>query len=96
MNKQTRKRQITIERHSITIIRTKGAPLTVYCLVCQKQVSAVDSGLIANALQLTMSEIELMRESGEIHAVNHDHLQLCSNSIAELLNNQNREEKNEK
>lgn len=80
-----RKTQITLEKHSITIIRTSGKPFGVRCAVCQKRVSAFASVEIAAALKLSAPELEFMRDAGEIHAVAENNLQLCGNSIAGIL-----------
>ncbi len=83
-----RKTQITIETHSITIIRTSGA-LNVCCAVCQKQVSAFASGEIAAALKMSAPELEFMRDAGEIHSVAENNLQLCGDSLAAILRRMN-------
>jgi hypothetical protein len=80
-----RKTQITIETHSITIIRTSREPFSVHCGTCQKKVSAFTFGEIANALRLSTDEIKAMRQSGEIHVVASNNKLLCGNSFAALL-----------
>ena len=42
------KRQITIERHSITIIRTKDNPLSNFCQACQKIITTFESAQVTD------------------------------------------------
>lgn len=80
-----RKTQITIETHSITIIRSTGATFNVHCETCQKSVSAFDAEQIAEALKLDQLQVEAFRLSGEIHNTASDNLLLCGNSLPEIL-----------
>lgn len=64
MNKTT---QITIETHSITIIRTSGKQNSAHCEHCLKTVAAFTPEQIAAFLQLDLTEIRRRAEVGEIH-----------------------------
>jgi len=80
-----RKTQITIETHSITIIRTTGTPFNAHCEICRQRVSAFASHEIANALRLSTDEVETLHRAGEIHAVDSNNKLVCGNSLAEVL-----------
>ena len=80
-----RKTQITIETHSITIIRMSGKQNSVRCENCQKNVQAFASREIADALRLSGEDIEALRQTGEIHAVASNNKMVCGNSFAEVL-----------
>lgn len=80
----TRRTEIKIETHRITIIRTSGTPFSVHCETCGRQVSAF-GGELTNALRLSVSEMETMRQTGEIHFVASNSELVCGNSFAEVL-----------
>jgi hypothetical protein len=67
MNKTRRTRQITIETHSITIIRTNGARASAHCEHCRKTVAAFMPEQIAEFLRLDLTEIRRRIETGELH-----------------------------
>ena len=62
-----RKTQITIETHSITIIRTKSERFQAFCEHCEKTVSAFTPEQTAMFLRLDMTEICRRIEAGELH-----------------------------
>ncbi len=62
-----RTRQITIETHSITIIRTKSRGNSAHCEHCGRTVSAFPPEKIAEFLQLDAAEIYRRIESNELH-----------------------------
>lgn len=62
-----RKTEITIEKHSITIIRAKGERFSDYCEQCQKTVSAFTPEQLATFMRLDVTEICRRIESGELH-----------------------------
>lgn len=64
MNKTT---QITIETHSITIIRAKSERFSAHCEHCQKTVSAFTPEQTAIFLRLDLTEICRRIEAGELH-----------------------------
>ena len=66
MNRRT---QITIETHSITIIRTNGRPLSAHCERCQKIVAVFAPEQIAAMLGLTVTEVCRRVESDELHLI---------------------------
>lgn len=80
-----RKRQITIETHSITIIRASGSSAVVTCETCREPVTAFPPAQIATALRLSATEIEALRQSGEIHSDSRNSVLVCGNSLAEIL-----------
>jgi hypothetical protein len=64
MNRRT---EITIETHSITIIRTNDRRFSAHCERCGKTVSAFTPEQIAVFLRLDLNEICRRIESGELH-----------------------------
>ncbi len=64
MNKTT---QITIETHSITIIRARGIRHSVHCERCGETVSAFAPEQIAAFLRLNLTEICRRIEAGKLH-----------------------------
>lgn len=67
MNKTKQIRQITIETHSITIIRTSGGQLSAFCERCRETVPAFAPEQLAAVLQKTIAEILGLIENGELH-----------------------------
>jgi len=67
MKSKTHRTEITIETHSITIIRTSGNPVSAYCEHCQETVTAFSPKQAAGFLHLTLAEICLLIQSGQIH-----------------------------
>ena len=62
-----RKTQITIETHSVTIIRVKGSQFSTHCERCQKTVAAFAPKQIAEFLRLDLKEVYRRIETQEIH-----------------------------
>jgi hypothetical protein len=62
-----RKTEITIETHSITIIRTKSGQFSTHCQYCRKTVSAFTPAQTATFLRLDLNEIYRRIGAGELH-----------------------------
>lgn len=62
-----RKTEITIETHSITIIRTNARRFSANCERCGKTVSAFTPEQTAVFLRLDLTEICRRIETGELH-----------------------------
>lgn len=62
-----RKTKITIETHSITIIRARGGLFSTHCEHCLKTVSAFAPEQIAAFLRLDLTEVCRRIETGELH-----------------------------
>ena len=62
-----RRTEITIETHSITIIRTNDQRFSVRCERCEKKVSAFTPEQLATFMQLDLNEICRRIEAGELH-----------------------------
>ncbi|MBX7172330.1 MAG: hypothetical protein K1X72_15295 [Pyrinomonadaceae bacterium] len=76
------KRQITIETHSITIIRTKGKSNTAFCEHCGKKVTAFPVEQIAEILQMDVCEVYRQIEVGEFHLIKGEYAALvCGSSL---------------
>ncbi len=70
MNETKIKRtKITIETHSITIIRTTGKSSSSFCERCQTNVTAFAPKQIAAILQLDLTEICRLVETDELHLI---------------------------
>lgn len=78
-----RTRQITIETHSITIIRTGGRQNSVHCECCGETVTAFAPEQIAAVLRLDLTEICHRIEAQQIHLTsNGDNVaKICGNSF---------------
>jgi hypothetical protein len=59
--------EITIETHSLTIIRGKGNQVSAYCERCRKIVSAFTPEQIAALLRLDLTEVYCRVETDELH-----------------------------
>jgi hypothetical protein len=83
MTKVRQTRQITIETHSITIIRTKGVQFSTYCEHCRETVSSFAPEQIAAVLQLDLTEICRRVEAKQIHLTNDGDsmAMICVNSL---------------
>ncbi len=76
------KRQITIETHSITIIRAKGKSYSTFCEHCQQNVVAFSIEQTAAILEINLHEVCSQIESGKFHLVTNDGMTLvCGNSL---------------
>lgn len=65
-----RTRQITIETHSITIIRISGKQHSAHCERCGKTVTAFAPKQIAAFLQIDVAEVCRRVETKKIHLIN--------------------------
>jgi hypothetical protein len=62
-------REITIETHSITIVRTNGRLLSARCERCQKVVAVFTPNQTAMVLRLNLAEVYRRIEAGELHLI---------------------------
>jgi len=69
MASKMRRTKITIEQHTITIIRQRGKQTSVYCIRCQSFVSTATPEETAARLQISYGEIGALVRRGEIHFV---------------------------
>lgn len=60
-------RQITIETHSITVIRAGKDSLSTYCEHCRKEVAVLTPGQIAEIFQTTLTDIFCRIGAEQIH-----------------------------
>ncbi len=67
MENKTRRTEIFIETHSVTIIRTNGKPLSAFCERCQTNVAVFAPEQIAAFLRLTLAEVCRRVETDELH-----------------------------
>lgn len=80
----TTKRQITIERHSITIIRISGKSRFLFCEDCQTESLAFTLEQLAGFLQIGLGEICQHIELSRFHLINGKGFALvCGNSLEE-------------
>ncbi|MEP6924410.1 MAG: hypothetical protein ABI954_08080 [Pyrinomonadaceae bacterium] len=87
MENKTRRTEIFIETHSVTIIRTNSKPLSVWCEVCRKVVTAFSPEQIALALRLDGDAMREFCQTGEIHSINDNNSLLCGDSLAAHFRN---------
>ena len=66
---KTKRTEITIETHSITIIRTRGKTALAFCECCQTNVSVFAPEQIAAILRLTLAEVCRRVETDELHLI---------------------------
>lgn len=80
MNKTT---QITIETHSITIIRTSGKQNSAHCEHCRETVTAFAPEQIAAFLRFDLTEVFRRVDAGELHLTetNRGAALVCANSL---------------
>ena len=78
-----RKTEITIETHSITIIRTNDRRFSAYCERCGKTVSAFTPEQIANVLHVDLTEVCRRVEGKQIHLTRTERSAalICGNSL---------------
>ncbi len=70
MNEPNKRRtQITIETHSIAIIRTNGKSPSAFCDCCRTNVAVFAPEQIAAFLRLTLAEVCRRVEEGELHLI---------------------------
>ncbi len=82
---KTRRTEITIETHSLTIIKmSQGAPTNfVYCRNCQTKTAFFVQTQAALIFRVAATEIEQLLQADEIH-INDDSM-LCGNSLAKYF-----------
>ena len=80
---KVRRTEITIETHSVTIIRTKGKPFSAHCEHCRETVTAFAPEQIAAILQLNLAEVCRRIETHRIHLTNAGEgvAMVCGNSL---------------
>ena len=84
---QKHKRQtiLTIETHSLTIIRTcRGTPDLIYCRNCRIQTPTFVQLQAALILRVSLPEIERLVQTNHIHFAGDS--ALCGNSLASISN----------
>lgn len=81
-----RQTQITIETHSLTIIKTRfGSKLdSVYCRRCQANVATFRHAHAALIFRTAPSELEWLSQADSIHTA--EDTALCGNSLAVFFN----------
>jgi hypothetical protein len=81
--KNKRQLEITIETHSITIIRTKGKIPSMYCEHCLETVSAFTPEQVAGFFQVSITEIYQRVATKQIHLTNEGRgvALVCGNSL---------------
>ncbi len=62
-----RKRRITIETHSVTVIRMKSGTVSAFCESCREEVTAFSPARIAALLRLDPAEVCRRIETNQIH-----------------------------
>ena len=84
-----RRTEITIETHNLTIIRTGGKPLSVFCERCQKAVAAFVPEQIALTFRLSLTEICRRIETEQIHLTSSERgtALICGASLDEKIIN---------
>jgi hypothetical protein len=80
---KTRRTEITIETHSITIIRTSGRQTSAHCEHCRKEVAAFAPEQIAAFLTLELAEVCRRIRAGELHLTRTERggALVCGNSL---------------
>jgi hypothetical protein len=77
------KRQITIERHSITRIRISGKSPFVFCEVCQTETLAFTPEQVAGFFRVSVDDICQQIEDGQFHLMaDETGVIICGNSVA--------------
>jgi len=84
MNETTKRRtEITIETHTVTIIRTRGKAY-VFCEICQAEAEVFSPPQIASVFRLDLAEIKKLFQNNQIHFVGATEM-LCGNSLADYF-----------
>jgi len=78
--------EITIETHSLTIIRTRGGAKAsfVYCQNCHTKTATFALTHAALIFRVETQEIERLVQTNQIHFA--DDSALCGNALAEIYN----------
>jgi hypothetical protein len=81
--KNKRQLEITIETHSVTIIRTKGKIPSEHCEHCLKTVTAFTPEQVAGFFQLSITEIYQRVATKQFHLTNEGRClaMICGNSL---------------
>ncbi len=97
-NKIRHRRQITIETHSLTIIRTGGKKISAFCERCQTNVLAFTPEQIAAFLDLIVAEICLRVQSDELHLIKTGRsvALICGGSLSDEQTSYSLKQRNEK
>jgi hypothetical protein len=83
-NKTRHTRQITIETHSLTIIRTRNVKASfVYCQNCRTKVATFAHTQAALIFRVDLRELERLFQINQIHFA--DDAALCGNSLANFF-----------
>ena len=85
MNEPKIKRtEITIETHSVTIIRARGKQLSAFCERCQTNVAVFAPEQIAAILRLTVAEVCRRVQTDELHLIENrrDVALICGGSLS--------------
>lgn len=84
------KRQITIEQHSVTIIRASIKTYLTNCETCQKESAGLTPKEVSTFFPIPLEEIIRKIGTGEFHLTNNRLALICKHSIESNLNtNQN-------
>ena len=75
-----RRTEITIETHTVTIIRTRGKSL-VFCEICRAEAEIFSTPQIISVFRLEFAEIKKLFQNNRIHFVGSTEM-LCGNSLA--------------
>ncbi len=80
-----RKTEITIETHSLMIIRTRGgtSAKSIYCQICQAQTAAFAFAQAVLIFRAALPEIERLFLTDQIHFA--DDAAICGNSLADYF-----------
>jgi hypothetical protein len=70
MANKTRRTEITIETHEITITRKGGNQRDAFCPGCKSTVTVFRHEEIAQLIQRSIGEVQDMLEKGDIHFIN--------------------------
>ena len=82
-SKIERKRQITIETHSITRIRIRSKSHFIFCRVCHSENIAFTSEQVAAFFQTNADEISRQIELGKFHLIDGKETALICGSVFE-------------
>ncbi len=69
MKKTTRRTEIQIESHEITIIRTPSGSTFVYCEQCTRRVAAFTPEQVSAFLRMTLTDVSGFIENAKFHLV---------------------------
>ncbi|MCA1623372.1 MAG: hypothetical protein LC768_16470 [Acidobacteria bacterium] len=83
MKKTTRRTEIQIENHEITIIRTASGATFVYCEQCARRVAAFTPEQVSAFLRMTLTDVCGFIENAKFHLVGKERgvALVCSGSL---------------